>query len=233
MTQATANIQWAGHTWELRPDHTIYWAEAETLILADPHFGKAQFFRGAGIPVPAGTTQNNLEKIDRAIDQTQAKSLVILGDFFHSRKGVTDDLLDQLRIWRDSRADLVVINVRGNHDRQAGDPPADLNVQCFSGSNYQTIDPAITFAHEPVSQPNLYTLCGHLHPGVFLQGKGRSRLRTACFHFMPNTAVLPAFGAFTGMKMIQPSKSDRVFAVGPNQVTEVTNLVGYTRKISL
>jgi len=48
-------IEWGGHAWQLRPDRTLYWPGAQTLVLADPHFGKAQFFRDAGVPVPAAS----------------------------------------------------------------------------------------------------------------------------------------------------------------------------------
>lgn len=213
---------WGGHTWQLRPDHTVYWRRTQTLILADPHFGKAQFFRGAGIPVPAGTTRSNLQKISNALQATSATRLVVLGDFFHSQRGVTPDLLGQLRAWREHRPDLEVINIRGNHDRQAGDPPADLRVKCFAGATRDALDPTVAYAHEPESNQTVFTLCGHLHPGVRLRGQAKSRLRAACFYFMEKTAILPAFGAFTGMKVIQPGQSDRVFAIGPDTVVEVS-----------
>ncbi|MEM9345882.1 MAG: ligase-associated DNA damage response endonuclease PdeM [Planctomycetota bacterium] len=222
MSDSVVELDWGGHAWQLRPDRTVYWQHTRTLILADPHFGKAQFFRGAGIPVPAGTTRSNLDRLSLALDATHAKRLVVLGDFFHSHRGVTPDLLEQLRGWRDRWPDLEIINLRGNHDRQAGDPPADLEIRCFAGSHQDTSDPSVAFAHEPVSVPDAVTMCGHLHPAVRLQGPAKSRLRTACFHFMETTAVLPAFGAFTGMKAIRPSRSDRVFAVGPDTVVEVS-----------
>lgn len=216
-----SELEWGGQTWRLRPDRSMHWVERNTLVVADPHFGKADHFRGAGIPVPRGTTRHNLERLDVALQATSAQRLVVLGDFFHSRSGVTDELIEQLVEWRQRWDGLTVLNVRGNHDRQAGDPPAEVDIRCLAGPWRDETDPAVAFAHEPAVVSNAATLCGHLHPAVRLEGLGKSRLRAACFHFQTRQAVLPAFGAFTGMKVIRPRHGDRVFAVGPAEVTEV------------
>ncbi|MEM1027301.1 MAG: ligase-associated DNA damage response endonuclease PdeM [Planctomycetota bacterium] len=216
-----SDIEWSGQTWRLRADRSVHWKTRNTLIVADPHFGKADHFRGAGIPVPKGTTRHNLERLDVALRATASTRLVVLGDFFHSRGGVTDELIEQLREWRRSWDGLSILNVRGNHDRQAGDPPAELKIECVAGPCRDQLDPAVAFAHEPAVVSNAGTLCGHLHPAVLLEGLGKARLRAACFHFQTRQAVLPAFGAFTGMKVIRPRRGDRVFAIGPAEVAEV------------
>ncbi|MEO0514132.1 MAG: ligase-associated DNA damage response endonuclease PdeM [Planctomycetota bacterium] len=216
-----SDVEWGGQTWRLRADRSMYWLEQRTLIVADPHFGKAEHFRGAGIPVPPGTTRHNLERLDVALHATAARRLVIVGDFFHSRGGVTDGLVEQLVDWRRRWDGLDVMNVRGNHDRQAGDPPAEIGIDCVAGPCRDERCGAVAFAHEPAVVSNAVTLCGHLHPAVRLEGRGKYRLRAACFHFQTRKAVLPAFGAFTGMHVIRPRRGDRVFAVGPAEVVEV------------
>ncbi|MGB0768832.1 MAG: ligase-associated DNA damage response endonuclease PdeM, partial [Phycisphaeraceae bacterium] len=215
-------FDWGGQRWELRPDRTIHWPKTNTLILADPHFGKAQHFRHAGIPVPTGTTQHNLNTLDQALNQTQANRLVVLGDFFHNRQGVTEHLLQQLHHWRQQHPQLNIINIRGNHDRQAGDPPPTLNISCRPKHEPDDRDPDVAFAHEPAEHHSAVTLAGHIHPGVRLRGKAKSKLRAPCFHFTNKTATLPAFGAFTGMKIIQPKPTDQVFALGPNTILNVS-----------
>lgn len=217
-----SELDWGGQTWLLRADRTMVWPSRQTLILADPHFGKAQHFRASGVPVPSGTTQRNLDILDRALSATGSTRLIVLGDFFHARQGVTTDLLRQLRDWRDRWPDLSVLNVRGNHDKRAGDPPMDLGIRCVTGPWHDPEDQAVAFAHEPATIADAVTLCGHIHPGVRLTGLGKSRVRAACFHFKSKTGVLPAFGAFTGMKIIKPGQRDRVFAVGPDEVVEVS-----------
>ncbi|MEM7625427.1 MAG: ligase-associated DNA damage response endonuclease PdeM [Planctomycetota bacterium] len=219
-----SEFEWGGQTWELRPDRTMAWRRRQTLIVADPHFGKAEHFRGAGIPVPAGTTRHNLERLDVALRATDAKRLVVLGDFFHARGGVTEALIQQLETWRRRWDGLEIVNVRGNHDKQAGDPPNVLGISCVTGPWRDPQDETVAFAHEPCVMSNAVTLCGHLHPAVRLEGPGKSRLRAACFHFTARGGVLPAFGAFTGMKVIRPRRGERVFAVGPAEVVEVSQL---------
>ena len=73
--------------------------------------------------------------------------------------------------------------------------------------------------HYPVPTPGLYTLAGHLHPGVTIHGRGRQRLKLPCFHFGDAVGVLPAFGSFTGLADVR--EPGRVFAVADGEVIRV------------
>jgi metallophosphoesterase superfamily enzyme len=44
----------------LLPEKAVFWPAQGMLIIADIHFGKAASFRAQGIPVPRGTTTENL-----------------------------------------------------------------------------------------------------------------------------------------------------------------------------
>lgn len=214
-------VNWAGQDWKLRADRSVYWPARQTLIVADTHFGKAAHFRAAGVPVPSGTTRHTLERLSVALEATAAHRLVVLGDFFHNRGGLNEALFDQLGEWRKRWDGLDILNVRGNHDHQAGDPPKHLRVRCESGPCHDEAEPTVAMRHEPGVVSNAAVLAGHLHPGVRLQGKGNDSMRVACFWFGSRCAVLPAFGAFTGMSMVRPLRGDRVFAIGPGAVVEV------------
>jgi metallophosphoesterase superfamily enzyme len=48
-------------------------------------------------------------------------------------------------------------------------------------------------------------------------------MRAPCFWFGSTGAVLPAFGAFTGGQRVLPVKGDRVYAIGPGQVVELSS----------
>jgi hypothetical protein len=63
-------------------------------------------------------------------------------------------------------------------------------------------------------------IAGHEHPCIGLHGPTDS-LRLPCFHFAPGLAVLPAFGAFTGMHAVRRVPGDRVWAVLDDRVVEV------------
>ena len=217
-------LEWGGQVWELRADRTLYWRARRTLVVADIHFGKAEHFRRSGIPVPTGTTQHNLDRLQVALQATDAQRLVVLGDFFHNKGGVTAELIRQLGVWRGRWDGLPIINVRGNHDRQAGDPPCEMGIDCVSGPwrDPEEASGTVAFAHEPAVVSQAVTWCGHVHPAVRLEGPANVSLRTACFHVEKRSGTLPAFGAFTGMKVVRPRRGDRVYAVGPGQIVDVT-----------
>lgn len=208
----TAEVEIAGERLVLRADRSLFWPRVKALVIADPHFGKAETFRAAGVPVP-GNPSEPLARLGAALDATAAELLFVLGDFWHAREGRTADVVSELAAWRARRPDLIVQLVRGNHDR-AGPPPDgwgewahDIHIEPF------------VFAHFPEPAEDGYVLAGHLHPGVVL---GRERLRLPCFWFGPRAGVLPAFGAFTGAANVPIRRGDQVFAVAGDAVVDVS-----------
>ena len=211
----SVELELCGQRLLLRPDRTLLWAEERTLIVADPHFGKADAFRAFGVPVPGGADET-LARLAAALDGTGAGRLVVLGDFWHATAGRTDELLEQLARWKAERPSLAVDLVRGNHDR-AGPPPPG-----WGDWHAELIDPPFAFAHLPEPSPAGYTLAGHLHPGVLLFGRGRQRLKLPCFRFGGRVGVLPAFGGFTGLAAAVPRPGEWVFAVADGNVIDVS-----------
>lgn len=205
----------AGETVRLLPERALYWERARTLLVADLHLGKAAAFRSAAIPVPGGTTDEGLARLDAALEQTRAERLVILGDFFHARAGRGASLHDATADWRGRRAKLNILLVRGNHDRRAGDPPDAWRFECI---NEPYCEPPFAFRHHPADDERGYVLAGHVHPAVRLRGPARQRLTLPCFWFGPRAGVLPAFGAFTGCARVRPATGDRVFVVADRAV---------------
>jgi DNA ligase-associated metallophosphoesterase len=211
----TADVEVAGEHLILRADRSLYWPRARTLVIADPHFGKAHAFRAAGLPVPGGATES-LARLGAALDDTGAERLVVLGDFWHAREGRTPALAAELAAWRAARPGLRVELIRGNHDR-AGPPPGGWGEWVIAGC-----DAPFVFAHYPDPSDAGYSLAGHLHPGAVLAGRGRDRLRLPCFWFGPRVGVLPGFGSFTGTAEVAARPGDRVFAVAGDAVVDVT-----------
>lgn len=212
------SLNWSQHRFQLLPAKALHWRDANTLIIADPHFGKAAAFRSAGIPVPTGTTLANLNRLDAALRATEAKRLIIVGDFLHARAGRTDQTMTLLEQWRRDHAQLDIVLVRGNHDLNAGDPPPEWNIKCV---NEPWIDCDLVFCHEPRDHDDGTVIAGHVHPCVKLHDVDGSTHRAPCFLFRKKQILLPAFGSFTGGHPIRPRKGDRVFVVGPEGVIEV------------
>ncbi len=188
-------------------------------MAADLHWGKAATFRSSGIPIPGGATRDDLARLDAALDRAGARRLIILGDLFHSRAGrMAARTLTELRRWRAFRSNLEILLVRGNHDRHAGDPPADLRIACVDAP---ALVPPFVLRHVPVVDPAGYTLSGHVHPGLTLVGRGLERQQLPCFLVGRRTAILPAFGGFTGLAAVEPGPTDRAFVIADEEVVEV------------
>ena len=208
----TAQLELCGERLVLRPDRSLFWPRVRTLVVADPHFGKADAFRAAGVPLPGGSAAA-LARLGGALGDTAAERLVVLGDFWHARDGLTERVAGELAEWRAGRPDLRIDLVRGNHDR-AGPPPDGWGDWLVG-----VAEPPFVFAHYPDPSDAGYTLAGHLHPGVVL---GRERLRLPCFWFGPRVGVLPAFGDFTGAARVPARRGDRLFAVAGDEVVDVS-----------
>lgn len=208
-------VEVQGEELVLLPERAALWRERSTLLVADPHFGKAATFRAAGIPVPSGTTRDGLARLDAMVARTGARRIVFLGDYLHARAGRAPDTLAALARWAAANAGLELVLVRGNHDRNAGDPPAETRVRCVDAP---LVEAPFVLAHHPADSAEGYVVAGHLHPGVSLVGRGRQHERLPCFWLRDRYAVLPAFGDFTGLAIVDPAAGDRVYAVGDGQV---------------
>ena len=182
------------------------------------HFGKAASFRRLGVPVPRGTTEANLARLEALLQRLPGvRELVFLGDFLHAASGRAPATLQALLAWRQRYAALPMTLVRGNHDDHAGDPPAELGIAvvdepwCHAG---------LALCHDPATpRPDgLYGLAGHLHPTARL-GRGFEAVRLPCFHARADgVLVLPAFGEFTGGASVATSAGDLVYLIAGTQV---------------
>ena len=115
--------EWAGEAVDLLPERALWWPARGLLFVADLHIGKAATYRALGQPVPGGTTQENLARLDILIARHAPMGIVFLGDFLHAAQARTPQVLAALDAWRARHAGLALTLVRGNHDSRAGDPP--------------------------------------------------------------------------------------------------------------
>lgn len=75
--------------------------------------------------------------------------------------------------------------------------------------------------HDPKEREDYYTICGHIHPAILLEGAGRQFLKLPCFFRTPNKIILPAFGEFTGNYVMEPKEEDSVYVITKEDVVEV------------
>jgi len=210
-------IDMAGLKVELLASRAVWLPQSASLLLADLHLGKARSFRRQALPVPAGTTDSLLERLDRLVTSRPARELILLGDFLHDHHAQESDAVRRFIRWRAERATLRIRLVPGNHDSKAGDPPAECGIE---------VEPVglerggVLLQHEPDPPARQLSIAGHLHPVIRLAG-AIDRLRLPCFWLQSHALVLPAFGEFTGGWLVRRSPNDRVFVADGERVFEL------------
>jgi len=200
------------------PQRCVYWRDRNSLIAADLHLGKSEAMGVAGVPIPAGISERQLERLSSAIEATGASRVIVVGDLLHAPAGLTEGLIETVGEWR-RRCPVEFVVVPGNHDRRLGDL-ADLWRLTVTGM--ELADGPFVFRHEPIGMPRGagFWWFGHLHPAVHLRAGG-DRLKLPCFHVGAGRAVLPAFSPFTAGGSLPRVAGDRVFAAAGDRVIEV------------
>lgn len=205
--QGEVALQWGRNDLILDASGACYFREFKSLIVSDFHIGKVQHFRKHGIAIPTAAARANMGKLDWVLAKYQPEQLLFLGDLFHSDLNSEIGLLQQLK---QVKPDLKILLVPGNHDRHTLSTHATL----FEVTAEQHKMGGMIFQHHPPEEPvALPTIHGHWHPAVNISSKGRQRLRLACFAFSENTAVMPAFGLFTGKADLPASPNWQQLAV--------------------
>jgi DNA ligase-associated metallophosphoesterase len=210
---ATVVVGLAGERIALLAERALHWARERTLFVADVHLGKAAAFRAGGIALPRGTTAADLARLSSLIERTKSTRLVVLGDLLHAAQG-REALASTFAAWRARHPSLAIVLVRGNHDARAGDPPAAWRVDVVEAPH--ALAPFVA-CHEPPRAGAGYALCGHVHPGVCING-AHDAARLPCFVVGRERTLLPAFGRFTGLAIVAPCDGDRLIAVAGNRL---------------
>ena len=195
---------------------SLFWEEEKAVIVSDLHFGKTGHFRKAGIPVPQSVYKEDLQRLVSLLNHFKPQKLIVVGDFFHSDANTE---LDWFKRWRESFAQLQIFLVRGNHDILSG--------QWYASAAIEVVSPILQmnsflFSHDQCeTSPDVYTFCGHIHPGILVHGLGKQSLRFPCFYFGRNTCILPAFSKFTGAVAMDKSSAQAVYAVVENELVKI------------
>lgn len=200
----------------LSPERVIYWEEAKALILSDLHLGKTGHFRKSGIAVPQQVYKNDLHRLIQSIQHFQPQQLIIVGDMFHSHANKEHDWFLK---WRNDLSHIHFHLVEGNHDILDKEWYQSCGLELHTGT--YTSGP-FSFTHDSTDTTaeiaTGYRFSGHLHPGVLMRGLGKQSLRFPCFYFGKEESILPAFGGFTGLALVDPQPGDKIFAIVENSL---------------
>ncbi len=209
----TKTITSHAQTFTLHPSGALYWHETDMLLITDVHLGKVSHFRKHGSAVPQSAIPYNFDKLDRTFAHFKPRVLCFLGDLFHSVINSEWLLFSE---WIKNITAKVVL-VTGNHDIISPLKYEEVNVHVTP----QWQIGAVLLTHIPEEREHVFTISGHIHPGIRLQGLGRQSLSIPCFFKTPTQLILPAFGAFTGNYTMNPSENDEVFVITEDEVIQV------------
>jgi len=214
----TAQLQIGHNELTLLSDKALLINKSKTLVVSDIHLGKAGHFRKYGIPVSKQVHQHDLTLLSKLIDEHKIKRLLIVGDLFHSELNNEWNLFVN---FIKEHQDVEPILVAGNHDKYT---KTVLSQELLIHETHYSLN-GLIFTHEPLEiqaiEKNEYNICGHIHPAVRLNGKGRQSMKLPCFYFGEKQGIIPAFGKFTGAALISPKQNDKVFVITANSIIRV------------
>jgi len=204
-----------GNHLQLLPQKAIYIQQLKALLVSDVHLGKAETFQKHGVPIPNTLNQDSLDRLQNICSEFELDYLFILGDLFHSKFALVDEVLDPwFKFVQNLNASVQL--VVGNHDRSLVPMLESLLIQCILDAIQIN---NLVLSHEPTSQPNCFNICGHLHPCVRIKTK-LDNLRLPCFYLdnSQNVLILPSFGAFTGSFEVAIAEDTTAYVVAENSV---------------
>ena len=217
----TANITIRNQKLALLPQKALFWPDKKYLILSDLHLGKTGHFRKSGIAAPGKANLKNIERLSSLVNDIQPKKILFLGDLFHSS---ANREWFQFEEWRKTFPELSILLVTGNHDQ--------LHSSFYQSADIEVIDRLelenFLFVHDASGlqkSSDTTIISGHIHPGVKLKGKGKQKLRLPCYSISDHQIILPAFGEFTGLHIIQPDENRKIFLIVENSVIDLNRRI--------
>lgn len=143
------------------------------------------------LPVPQAAAHTDFHELQELLNRWQPKTCIFLGDLFHSTHNKEWRWLIELLA---QYPNCKFILIQGNHDIL--EPEAYNNSGLELHSTLEIL-PGIILSHEPIEGVP-YNICGHIHPGISIQGRARQHLRLPCYFKTDTRLYMPAFGALTG-----------------------------------
>ncbi|MEX0267891.1 ligase-associated DNA damage response endonuclease PdeM [Leptolyngbyaceae cyanobacterium UHCC 1019] len=213
-----AAIELSGVKLTLLSDKAIYLSDANSLLVSDVHLGKSETFQATGIPVSNQVNQATLQRLQTLCETFQPETLFILGDLFHSKLALVDEVLEcWFQFLAATQVDVTLI--LGNHDRALISTLQQLSIQCIT-TPIQVEN--VVLSHEPSPQSGYLNICGHVHPCIRIKSK-LDNLRLPCFYVdqAQNILILPSFGEFTGGYEMPLTRHSRAYVIAGDRVVTI------------
>jgi DNA ligase-associated metallophosphoesterase len=214
MNNAYLELKIEDEIFYLLHQRAVFRPATSELIISDVHLGKASHFRKKGIAMPAQSHLKDVDRLHYLIDTWKPKSVLFLGDLFHS---------DYNREWLWLKSillhypEIIFKLVVGNHDVL---PESEYSIPNLK--KFDTIEEDnFIFSHAPLERPAKLNFCGHIHPGLRLTGKARQSIKLPCFYLDKTHFILPAFGELTGLFLLEQKRSAQYFLVTAETIVKL------------
>lgn len=166
----------------------LWWQARGVLCVSDLHLGKsARVARSGGMELPPYEVTDTLQRLDRDLQFTRARTVICLGDSFDDAEAA--QRLSEpacLHIAR-LQAGRKWVWIEGNHD------PGPVSL---GGSHQSNVEiGSLTFRH--ICSETFAEVSGHYHPKALIRTRARS-LSRPCFLLDTRRLILPAYGTYTG-----------------------------------
>lgn len=213
----SVTVPFKGFSLELLAKKVLWIKELEILLIADLHFGKAAHFRKSGIPIPEPVHDADFKTLKTLHQEIQPRHTYFLGDLFHS---VWNEQWEVLNSFLETFPQTQFHLVKGNHDILH---PSVYRQSVLKIHQEPLVIESFALSHEPFEKAldGKLNICGHLHPGVLLRGKARQSVRIPCFYRTGSTLILPSFGNFTGLALVEPKDGDQIWGISGEKVIRI------------
>ncbi|MDP2525843.1 ligase-associated DNA damage response endonuclease PdeM [Maribacter dokdonensis] len=201
----THSITLHDQIFEMHFSGALFWEKHSILLISDVHLGKVSHFRKYGAAVPQQAVQQNFDALTAVVEHFKPKSILFLGDLFHSAINIEWSLFEQ---WVQTTSQEIIL-VSGNHDIISPLKYEALNIKVIPEL---TLD-SFLLTHHPEERDGFFNFSGHIHPAIKLSGLGRQSVRLPCFYKTEHQMIVPAFGEFTGTYTLEPCESCEVYAL--------------------
>ncbi|MDO1513236.1 ligase-associated DNA damage response endonuclease PdeM [Maribacter confluentis] len=198
-------IQIRDQSFKMHSSGTLFWEERSMLLVSDVHLGKVSHFRKYGAAVPQAAVQKNFDMMDESIAYFKPKTLVFMGDLFHSSLNREWEIFEN---WVQEKT-LDIILVSGNHDILSPLKYKAIGINVVE----EMVLGSFLLTHHPMERDGLFNFSGHIHPAIKLSGLGRQTVKLPCFYKTEHQMILPAFGEFTGTFTLEPCNGCEVYAL--------------------
>jgi uncharacterized protein len=195
----------------LLPQRALYRPGKRQLVISDLHLGKTTHFRKQGLALPEAALAKDIDKLHYLLNLWQPESVLLLGDLFHS---------DYNREWLWFKSLLMeyplvqFILVEGNHDILQD---AHYSLPNLLKAGF-LVEENFIFSHHPLENAGKLNVCGHVHPGIRIEGMARQSVSLPCFYLTPKHFILPAFGYLTGLHILEKEAGARYYLVANDRV---------------